>query len=358
VNRGKVLLRDVEVEGYRMAIEDQTRKVQLTDRQIASYATDHFSLQTPPPPPLRLPIEETPEFHSQRLEDGFSVVAMGATPDDPTDDDGPPIQRAIDSGHPMVYLPRGAYHVRSPVVIRGPTRKIMGFQSSLGAVKGVEVEPLLRFEGAGEAVTILEHLWLDGVVEHAGTGTLVIRHCDLPKGYRNTSAGRGKLFVEDVIGRFVIAYPQRAWFRQLNTEFGDVPLFENHGGTVWILGFKTEGQMVCIHQTAGQLELMGALLYPLRPPPADRAAFVLDGGEATLSYRMNYSDYPIHVAYRVGDTIVAFRKGTGQAHGPALFTADSKTPISPEKNDGEALSAPLREKTQHLDPHSDSAATP
>ena len=116
-------------------------------------------------------------------------------------------------------------------------------------------------------------------------------------GTRTPTAGTGDAFFEDTIGPkpLRIAHPQHVWARQLNIEFGEKPLVENHGGTLWLLGYKTEGQMVCIQQTAGKTELLGGLIYPLRNVPGGTPAFLIEGGEAALSYAMSGPKYPNQV---------------------------------------------------------------
>jgi hypothetical protein len=71
--------------------------------------------------------------------------------------------------------------------------------------------PLLRIEGS--ASIIVEHLWLEGDIEYAGTGAVAFRHCDFNNldgsGGGFHGSGAGKTFIEDVIGSVTIEQGHR-----------------------------------------------------------------------------------------------------------------------------------------------------
>ena len=245
-----------------------------------------------------LPIAETPEFAPGSVSDIAVVTDFGATPNDASDDDADAFDAAFASGKPVVLLPNGTYHVGRAIVVRPGARLLQGTQSALGVREGSLVDPLLRFEGEGEPVTV-EHLWISGKIEHAASRAVAVRHADLIKGYTNTPTGTGNVFFDDTIGKPLrIAHPQRAFGRQVNCEFGDDPLIENHGGDLWLLGFKTEGQMTVIRNVGGRVELLGGLFYPLRDVPGDVPLIISDGGAVRANYVMNYKNYPLHLAWR------------------------------------------------------------
>jgi hypothetical protein len=245
---------------------------------------------------LNLPVEETPEYTNPDFRQWANVTDYGATPNDSKDDDAPAIQRAIDSGRPVVYLPNGAYHIGQTVLLRGKVRKVIGFQSSLGKKGDLEVG--VRFERTGPDATILEHLWMSGLtVEHASTGALSLQHCD-HGGYRTVAGQAGKTFIEDVIGsNYQINAGHRFWGRQVNSEFRPNPLFRNDGATVWLLGYKTEGAVTVLHATGGATELLGGLVYPLRDVRGpETPTFRVENSLASLTYVLNGQAYDHHVA--------------------------------------------------------------
>jgi hypothetical protein len=337
VSKAKLFVRNLRSSGYGTVIRSEVGVKKDVPGGEGPTTVDEYtshevtSLFDGPRRSLRLPVEETPEFHTNDFARWESATRHGATPGGggerrDGDDDAVGIQAAIDSGKEVVYLPNGAYVVRRRIVVRGGVRKIMGFQSSIAPPKGEEVDPLIRFEGGAADEVVLEHLRLKGAIEHASPRTLAIRHCDVG-GYRNAPRGRGKLFLEDTIGPHLdIRHPQEVWCRQLNVEFGREPMIRNRGGTVWILGFKSEVGKEREHWTnvvneGGRLELLGALIYPLRKGLiGDRTPCILnDRGSVSLTYAMNYGNYPVHVRERRADEWRELPRKAVPGRGPALY---------------------------------------
>ena len=295
-------LRDVETSGYGKAV-DSTRSgsKDVLAGSVDFYSTEQYALGVEEPRPMGLEIEPTPLFWTTDFDQWVSpqqFLPEGQTK--PEDGDWTEaLQKAMDAGKPVVYLPNGAYRISKPVTVPPHVRLIQGFQSSIWAGEGnkEKVDPLLRFTGRGGDGTNIEHMWIEGHVEHDADRPITFRHVDIHGRYENTEAGTGDLFIEDTIGPkpLRVAHPQRVFARQLNIEFGEEPLVENHGGTLWLLGYKTEGEMVCIHQTSGKTEMLGGLIYPLREVPGNTPAFLIEGGEAALSYVMSGPKYPNQV---------------------------------------------------------------
>ncbi len=314
--KGEFYLRDVRIEGYTKAIDIQRQGAQSVATEngaakIDLYTTERFGMgEVEEAQPLRLPIQDTPAFWSADMSDWVKpqqhLPQAGQGTEAPVDGDWTEaLQAAMDAGKPVVYLPNGSYRVSKTILVPPHVRLIIGFQSSitLGKDQADVVDPLLRFVGQGGEATIVEHVWISGHVEHAATRAVAFRHCDLNGRYRNTAQGTGALFIEDTIGPkpLLVQHPQNVFARQLNIEFGHEPLIENHGGNLWLLGYKTEGEMVCIRQTAGQTELLGGLLYPLRQVQGGTPAFLIVGGKASLSFAMSGPKYPTAVRIRVKD---------------------------------------------------------
>lgn len=324
--KGALLARNLRSSGYGKVVDDQSKADKdvpggagpvTVEQVVLGVTTARFA---DAPKGLLLPIEETPTFNSVNPKDWVSVEAHGAKPGD-GQDDTEALQKAIDSGGPIVYLPNGGYTVTKTLVVRGPVRKIMGMQSSLAPPKGVKVEPVIRFEGGQAAPVILEHLRVSGAIEHASAGTLAIRHIDFD-GYYNTPQGTGKMFMEDTIGKPIrVLHPQKFWGRQVNCEFGEKPLIENHGGQMWLLGFKTEGEMTCLKTVKGRTEVLGALLYPLKMPGKTTPAFENIDGEHALTFFMNggKNNYVVYVRETRGDKTVDAVVKELTYRGPSLY---------------------------------------
>jgi hypothetical protein len=306
----ELYLRDITVEGYGKAIETQRKGASPAAApggraSIDLYTTEAFGMGVTKPQPLRLPIKETPTFwtddRSQWVKPQQFMPPGTAPGEGPDWTDA--LQAALDDGRPVVYLPNGSYRVSRTLTVPPHVRLIVGFQSSItpGKDNADKVDPLVRFVGRGGEATVLEHIWLSGHVEHAAERAVALRHVDIHGNYRNTAEGTGDLFIEDTIGPkpLRVAHGQNVFARQLNIEFGEDPLVENHGGNLWLLGYKTEGQMICLRQTAGRTELLGALIYPLRKVPDGVPAFHIEGGEAALTYAMSGPKYPNNVISHV-----------------------------------------------------------
>lgn len=270
--------------------------------------------------PLALPIERPP---SDQIRSAAEMVNGGK--------DAGGLQAALDSGKPVIYLPQGGQSSTATLVIRKGTRRIIGLCASIGKPKDAKVDPLIRFEGgAGESVSI-EHVRIEGAVEHAGAGSLALRHCD-HGGYRAT--GPGKSFIDDVIGNgYRIGKGHRLWARQMNAEFGDSPLIINQG-TCWILGFKVEkgsADWRCVINEGGLFEMLGSNIYALgkKPPPGDSPCFTHDGGRMSLGISPNGQRWPIWVRHRPvtgeGDW-KDFTQKQFQGRGPALLTVGEQKP--------------------------------
>ncbi|GAB4457108.1 MAG: hypothetical protein OHK0029_16270 [Armatimonadaceae bacterium] len=335
-SQGNLLVRNLRSEGYSTIIDNRRKGNEGTVRggrgatRVAEYVSSAPQTLFPVAKPgtLNLPIEETPEYTNGNFADWANVTAYGATPNNDSDDDAPAIQKAIDSGKPVVYLPNGAYHLRQPLIIRGNVRKIIGFQSSLG--KKGEFDPLIRFTRTGPNPTILEHLWMaEGMIEHASSGTLSLQHCD-HGGYRTTEGNTGKTFIEDVIGsNYRINGPHRFWGRQVNSEFRPNPLLVNNGGTMWILNLKTEGAVTVLRSVNGRTELLGGLVYPLSHVKGrDIPAFDIEGGSVSLSYVLNGQSYEHHVREVNGET----RYSPNYGRSPLLYVSGSGSVAAQKEN--------------------------
>ncbi len=338
---GEVYLRDITIEGYGKAVDLQRTgakpvATQAGKAKIDFYSTEAFALGVDQAKPMRLPIKETPTFWTDDRSrwvkpQQFLTEAQRAAGENQDWTDA--LQAALDDGRPVVYLPNGSYRVSRTLTVPPHVKLIIGFQSAITPDKDNvdKIGPLIRFVGTGGEATVVEHVWFSGHVEHAASRAIALRHVDLQGRYSNSKEGTGDLFIEDTIGPkpLQIMHAQNVYARQLNIEFGEKPLIENHGGTLWLLGYKTEGQMICLHQTAGRTELLGGLIYPLRKVPEGVVAFLIEGGDAALSYAMSGPRYPTAVCTHTdkGEQILT----TQQAGGRSTALVSVKATPSPKQ---------------------------
>jgi hypothetical protein len=320
LSKGYELLRNVEIQGYGTAIDDQSKRDHDVAMTKSKLMIDEYTrsgrrgVSGPGEMFTALPIKDCPEYVDADPEHWING--------------GPDLQAAIDSGKPVVYLPQGIYTLTKTLVIKGPVRRIVGFSACLTSRKDAPVDPLIRFEGSG--TTTIEHIFIGGAVEHAGSGTLALRHGDIGglnggAGWRGT--GTGTTFIEDVIGRGYDIGPQHSLYaRQLNAEFGDQALITNRG-KCWIMGFKTEGEMTVFENIGGTAEILGGQFYPLKKVNPATPLFINNGGTLSVSYGMTggRGEYAIRLRQiSDGATIDVSPKDIGHIRGAGLQVSVAK----------------------------------
>jgi hypothetical protein len=265
---GTLYARNIKTFGYRSAIQNGNTIV--PGSTISEYSSSkNYNLFPSPLLSLNLPIQDTPDVSYGSLKDWVSVTQYGANGDDKQDDTAA-IQRAINSGKPTIYFPRGNYIISNTIHISGSVKTITGLYStfSIAAPLKNQTQPVFRFEQDANHTVVLEQFFGDygdgkyHWIEHASAGTVILRNFTVGSGgaYRNT--GFGPLFVEDVCAGEWIFNRQAVWMRQINPENTTTKIV-NNGGTVWILGLKTEKEGTVLEtRDDGKTEVLGGLIYP------------------------------------------------------------------------------------------------
>lgn len=277
VNQGTLFARNLRASGYRSLLQGSRRGLGLALSEFTSGQT--YSLFPSPKSSLRLPIQPLP-IPSVNRGDWVSVTQFGANGND-NKDDTEAIQRAIAAG-PAVYFPYGTYRISRTIQVQGVNR-INFFESTLkvtGPLKD-RAQPVFRVTGRGSSPVVLERFWGDYSgsqfhwFEQASQRTLVLRNIAVGSGkaYRNT--GSGDLFIEDVAAGDWVFKNQQVWARQLNPENQGTKIV-NDGGSLWILGLKTEKPGTVVETlNGGRTEILGGLLYPAsRTIPSDQPALI------------------------------------------------------------------------------------
>jgi hypothetical protein len=265
---GTLYARNICTSGYRSAIQDGysvipgNRVKEHTSKEEASLFSSDVSS-------LNLPIQDTPTVSYGNAGDWVSVKQFGANGND-QEDDTAAIQQALNSGKSTVYFPRGGYVISDTLHVGNSVKVINGFYSTFNVADPLksQAKPVFRFEQGRNNTVTLERFWGNygggnfHWVEHASEGTVVLRNFTVGSGkaYRNT--GFGPLFVEDVSAGDWVFDRQSVWIRQINPENPTTKIV-NKGGTVWIMGLKTEkeGTVVETH-SGGKTEILGGLIYP------------------------------------------------------------------------------------------------
>lgn len=279
---GSVLARNVTVGGYRLSAI-RNRKDEVSGHHIDEFVSPPAQGEPATNGKNLLAIEETPDYWNADLADW---VAVGPRRDGEPDDTAA-MQRAMDAGKSTVYFVNDRiYFLSDTVVIRGKVKQVIGFgaEVNLGAAKEPfsdvnNPRPLFRIGRTEHDQLFLENMFFNAqypgelLIENNGPADVIMKHSagwvgsgGYVRSYRNTPAGTGKVFLEDVFLSGWQFNKQTVFARQFNPENwegdGTRPQVENHGGKLWILGFKTEGPGPFIVTTAGgATELLGAYNY-------------------------------------------------------------------------------------------------
>ncbi len=353
-NSAHLFIRNVVTGGYGAAIRDR-------EQNIASVANGEYASQLirgkfgVSALSLNLPVVETPTYWDNDLSHWKSVGQPDGI------DDTARIQAALDSGASTVYFPPGRYHIADTLRIRGRVRHLIGMEAEILSAsnhtfKGTSAaKPIFRFETPDDGVpgVVFERFnvmnFSDGgtVIENASRKDLVIKGVfswAAGGAYRN-EPGAGRLFIEDFCysdcyqnrsrhqSSKTIFHSQQVWARQFNPEprfnpelaFG--PRIVNEGGTLWILGYKTEGfGPILVTNQGGRSEVLGGFHYwnseeedqklPKSP------AYVVENGDISVSFvtqrHQEWDPEPYFREVRGGET-----RDTGREELPGRFGAPS-----------------------------------
>jgi hypothetical protein len=266
-NKDGLFVRNVRVSGYGAAIKDGGKTV--PGPLVAEYVTGQAQHLFPSKlTSLDLPVKETPNPPWGDTAQWVNVMKYGPpkvpVPQHPRPTSGydvtEALQKAVDTGAATVYLPHGSYYVRDTIHLPGTLRVLQGCGSILyGDLRAVFLKgkPLLAVDGKGNAPLFIDRIstsktWeaefdkefhaADSViVEHSSPRIVVVQHSRWAN--YHSKPGSGDACFEDLCAAPIrLDAKQNVWVRQLNCETGDKPKVVNNAATLWILGYKAEGQ--------------------------------------------------------------------------------------------------------------------
>ena len=290
--KGGLDLRDVTSSGYE-------RLLRHAGEETPGTVLTSFQWPKPPmSPPTRLPVKETPAAFEAPPTDWANVRTFGAVADGKTDD-AAALQKALDSGAAVVYLPRGVYRISAPLNVPATVRRMEGFASILLAERpnGFSGEFILHVNSGGESLCIRDLCFERTpnrltAIRHAAPRSLILRNTAQVSYVGQPSAGDlyAEGFNADAFVRraITLAPGQSAWIRQLNLEcrtaepLDDMAL--NAGGKLWVFGLKTEMPTVTIRTVGGGIsEIFGGWVDPVINPGDDLPAFAVRDADLRLS---------------------------------------------------------------------------
>lgn len=316
IQAGNAYLRNIDASGHAKTLDDAARNHAQETGPVTEYATlPAFVLpdgaETMPP----LTVKETPEVEWGDISKWANVMEFGADPRDDVDDTVA-IQKAIDSGAKTVYFPypfkprEQAYRIAGTVVVRGSVERLIGSHNTVIVIGQAETDKDLTpgFElGNGDSpALVIERLFFRDnfktnarpLFQHKGKQPVVFRNlknwCRYATYYQGFDKA-GDVFFEDVaIGwpytnkdseygpSLHFAKGQTVWARQLDPEMPKTKIL-NDGGSLWVLGLKTERSGTLIHtRNGGRTELLGGMAYSLAKEK-NMPMFIVENSQACLS---------------------------------------------------------------------------
>ncbi|WP_232056039.1 glycosyl hydrolase family 28-related protein [Tuwongella immobilis] len=252
--------RNLQASGYDRVLKHVAKETTWNEKrnQIDEYVSAKpMKLHGAEPRSLNLPVKETPTPLQDALRSWANVRAFRAISDL---DDSAALQRAADSGAGTLYFPPGTYVISQNVTIPATVHRMCGMFSTLRAVQVDRKNPReFHIEIAdGERPIFVEDFLGDVEWQTRGKRTWVLRNCGLSGG---SATATGEMYLENVVGDWIFGKGQRVWARQFNAEREGVHM-TNAGGSLWILGLKTERGGVLIDTLqGGQTEVIGGLSY-------------------------------------------------------------------------------------------------
>ncbi len=283
-NDTALVARNVQTEGYGSALR-QGEAVAVANAAIDEYVwPEPMTLFDGAAQTLNLPVVAPPAVPDVAAAAWVSVAEFGADARG-REDQGPAIQRAIDSGAETLYFPRGTYWLESPVVVRGNVRRMIGYQSWFRTEGDDREKTLIRFENE-QPVSFERFNFRPMRIEVASGQPVTLSHImGLPE--VRMVHDQATVFSRNTVGRHIALRKGQTWRAwQLNIEVAAPPaMVENQGGTFWVLGYKTEqGNTVLRTTDGGQSEVLGGLWYPaqgVRDPQL--AALVVENADLSVS---------------------------------------------------------------------------
>eukprot|EP00730_Choanoeca_flexa_P002012 TRINITY_DN10876_c0_g5_i3.p1 TRINITY_DN10876_c0_g5~~TRINITY_DN10876_c0_g5_i3.p1 ORF type:complete len:672 (+),score=112.39 TRINITY_DN10876_c0_g5_i3:775-2790(+) len=216
---------------------------------------------------LNLPVKETPELYNPPLTEWVSVQSYGAVAGD-DEDDTRAIQAALDSGATLVYLPpnKGIYQVSDSLNISGNLQRLDLFWSVMNVTN--PGRPLFNIDQGTAAPLWIHHLNFNGdfsyTVNIRVNRTVVISESQSgAKMVSNDPAATDfTLFIEAVAcGSGCHDLTGGSTYARCYDPEGKATKFNQTGGSLWILGFKTENNGTDFRIRSGaHVEVLGGEL--------------------------------------------------------------------------------------------------
>lgn len=258
-----------------------------------------------------IPVAETPRYENWDLTD-WTSGPVGRTNLTNERNDAPFLDRMFASGEPVVHILPGKYRIAEGLHVPAEVKKILAYGVELDISTGTTVfsdgaAPVAAVSVEGDTVDPLfvEGLTFSNYNNQSVDGLALLRHAsprplvlkDIAQfgyaaySYMN-SAGCGELFMDNVgmLSPWRFDFPQNVWARQWNPENHDNGshtgpyTLSKTGGSLWVLGMKTEDPTQVLQSTFGDIEISGGFFFGVRAVAAGTKLMVLNNVRAKLGY--------------------------------------------------------------------------
>ncbi|MDX9754474.1 MAG: endopolygalacturonase, partial [bacterium] len=198
-----------------------------------------------------------------------------------------------DAGKTTVYLPNGIWVVEGRLILRGSVQRFIGCEAEFEGNGSMEIAD-------GESGTVVFERFMKGYgsnfkIKINNSRTTILSSCIL--GHVD-SIGSGDVFIDDICGDSFRFSNQKVWARQWNSE-PPVTKITNDGGTVWILGLKTEREGTLIHTlNGGKTELLGGFCYATSHEKIEPMFVSVDSDVCYVIGESSFNDWPFMILVR------------------------------------------------------------
>ncbi|MBD3419531.1 MAG: hypothetical protein GF398_05365 [Chitinivibrionales bacterium] len=307
-NKSSMFVRDVRTSGYYLSIRDDGElKKNHVDPYIDEYiSTSIASRFLSPQRTLNLTIEDAPEIPRDPHNQWVSPMAYGAVGDGSTDDTKA-IQAAFNAGKSTVYFNGGkVFKFGGTVTVPASIRRVIGVEGRLAGSGAFELaqhssQPIIFHQ--------LDAIYSSVELIHSTQRTLIIRGVT---GLQYVNGGNaGTVFMEDYGINELRLSRQTVYMRQINCESNQTKIV-NDGGTVWILGMKTEREGTLVEtRNGGTTEILGCFSY------------ATGGAKTTPMYRVDKSSFSL-AGQSVVSTSVPWKLLVEETRGSLTRSLESK----------------------------------
>jgi len=320
-NKGAFFARNIKTSGYALAIASSSKSghKNVKGPGVAEFTSSKpASLFPGAAKSLNLPVEEVPKVPLGPPRTWANVKDFGAKGNYKTDDTAA-IQKAFDSGKPVVYFPYGLYVVKQTIRVRGILSRVVGAcyivprgfkdgdrldtkvkPNRVIPYSGPPRRPVFRLEDGRAPVVVFENfmaMYGDAywAFDHASKRTWVLNSCYIGA-YRNTVSG-GKAFLTDFAHEIHVEGPQKVWARNTNTETYCHTHNTNKGGDLWVLGIKTEKDRTIFETTGGgRTEVFGGFFYKNRQRVGQAPMLVSRDSSVSYNWKAIGTPYSVQVS--------------------------------------------------------------